>query len=75
MSDFVIQNKNKITNEYKVFTPAIGKGAYGEVRRALHLKTNSYRAIKMVSKKDLSMIDKKHILKEIMVLKQMDILI
>lgn len=72
MGDFVIKNKNKITSEYKVFTPPIGKGAYGEVRKALHLKTNAYRAIKMVSKKDLSMIDKKHILKEITVLRQMD---
>lgn len=72
IGDFVIHNKNKITSEYKILYPPIGKGTYGEVRKALHFKTNTYRAIKMVSKKDLSLVDKKHLLKEITLLKKMD---
>ena len=72
ISDFVVQNKNKITKEYKMYNPPIGSGAYGEVRKALHLKSNKMRAIKILNKNAFTSVDKTHILKEIKMLKSLD---
>ena len=72
ISDFVVQNKNNIASEYKLLSPPIGQGGYGEVRKAIHLKSNTYRAIKILKKKVFDKKETVKILKEINILKGMD---
>ena len=49
-SDLVHERYGKITKDYVLLNPPIGKGAYGEVRRGLHRVTEVIRAIKIISK-------------------------
>ena len=72
MSDFFIKNKNSIGQEYKFLNPPLGKGAYGEVRKALHKTTNTYRAVKIINKNKLDKEDRKHVVKEAELLKTLD---
>ncbi len=47
--EFIIANSKKIRNEYNIQNK-IGSGSYGEVRKAIHLKTKQLRAIKIINK-------------------------
>lgn len=68
----VYKNQNKITKEYKIWIDQIGKGAFGEVRKALHLESGEFRAVKIVYKHECSAEEQKKILKEVDILKQLD---
>ena len=68
----VYKNSNKITKEYKIWIDQIGKGAFGEVRKALHLESGQFRAVKIVYKHECSIEEQKKILKEVEILKQLD---
>lgn len=70
--DYVPENNNKITKNYKIWAEVLGRGAYGEVRKALHISTNEMRAIKIIYKNDCSADDQQSIFKEINILKQLD---
>jgi calcium-dependent protein kinase len=39
MMDTVNEKSGKITKEYNLVSPPLGKGAYGEVRKAIHKTT------------------------------------
>jgi calcium-dependent protein kinase len=47
-------------------------GAYGEVRKCLHKETKALRAVKIIGKKYLAEDEKKKLLGEINILKQLD---
>ena len=47
-------------------------GAYGEVRKCLNKETKALRAVKIINKKYLEEDEKKKLLGEIAILKQMD---
>lgn len=72
MSDFVSQNTENIYKVYKILSPALGKGAYGEVRKALHLQTQEYKAIKMLTLDEWALSVKKRTINEINILKSLD---
>jgi calcium-dependent protein kinase len=71
VKDFVGQNENKISSEYKILEK-IGKGGFSEVRKVLHMASNQIRAIKKIAKKDLSILGKKKLFREIEILKNLD---
>lgn len=71
MKDFVGQNDNKLNSEYKILDK-IGKGGFSEVRKAIHISSNQFRAIKMIPKKSLSILGKKKLFKEVEILKNLD---
>ena len=48
--DFVQENKVRVTKEYNVQSPPLGRGAFGEVRKAIHKRTSIVRAIKIIYK-------------------------
>lgn len=70
--DMVYRNPNKITKEYKIWTDQIGKGAFGEVRKAFHLESGDFRAVKIVYKDICESEEKEKIFNEIEILKQLD---
>lgn len=72
LSDFVSQNNENLYKVYKVLSPPLGKGAYGEVRKALHLQTQEYRAIKIITLDEWALSAKKRIINEINILKSLD---
>ena len=47
------------------------KGAYGEVRKAIHKKTEVSRAIKIINKKATSKEDHEKLFNEVQILKQL----
>jgi calcium-dependent protein kinase len=70
--DYVPENNEKITKNYKIWAEVLGRGAYGEVRKALHIATNEMRAIKIIYKNECSADDQESIFREIKILKQLD---
>jgi calcium-dependent protein kinase len=70
--DYVPENTTKITKEYKIWAEVIGRGAYGEVRKALHIPTNEMRAVKIIYKQDCSPEEQQNIFREVKILKQLD---
>ena len=51
--------------------PPIGKGSFGEVRRATHKISGLKRAIKIIPKRDCTIRHQKKILNEIEILKKL----
>jgi calcium-dependent protein kinase len=49
-SNLVNQRTGQITKDYTILRPALGKGAFGEVRKAIHKTTGMTRAIKIIDK-------------------------
>lgn len=70
--DYAPENSSKITQNYKIWADVIGRGAYGEVRKAMHIPTNEMRAIKIIYKQECSADDQQNIFREVKILKQLD---
>lgn len=70
--DYVPENTAKITREYRILAEVIGRGAYGEVRKAMHIPTNEIRAVKIIYKKDCNPEEQQNIYSEVKILKQLD---
>lgn len=68
---FIHENPGNIKDFYKI-SSCIGRGAYGEVRKCLNKETKALRAVKIINKKYLEDDEKKKLLGEISILKQMD---
>ena len=49
--NFIMEKKGKITNDYEMLM-VLGKGSYGEVRKAFHKLTGDQRAVKIFKKDD-----------------------
>ena len=72
MSDFVSQNHENLYKVYKILFPPLGRGAYGEVRKAIHLKTGETRAIKMLMLQEVNAQSKRKLINEVNVMKCLD---
>lgn len=72
LENMVGQNSNDVKKEYVFMSPALGKGAYGEVRKAKHIKSDVMRAVKILTKKKCDAEEQKKFLDEIRILKTLD---
>jgi calcium-dependent protein kinase len=72
LSDFVSQNHENLYKVYKILSPALGRGAYGEVRKAIHLKTGEARAIKMLLLQGVNTQSKRKLINEVNIMKCLD---
>jgi calcium-dependent protein kinase len=70
--DLVPENFNEISKEYKIQDKPLGKGAYGEVRRAINVSTSEHRAIKIIYKNNCSQEEQDRIFNEINIMKSLD---
>lgn len=70
--DLVPENLNEIYKEYKIQETPLGKGAYGEVRKAINVSTNELRAIKIIYKNNCSQEEQDRIFNEITIMKALD---
>ena len=68
----VFKNNNKINKEYKIWSDQLGAGSYGEVRKAYHIRSKEYRAIKIIYKQECSDETRNKIKKEIEILQFLD---
>ena len=57
-NELFIRNDRKVTQLYKMEKEPIGKGAYGEVWKGKHTKTDAPRAIKKLNRKYKEKCDK-----------------
>ncbi|EGR33828.1 protein kinase domain protein [Ichthyophthirius multifiliis] len=69
---FVKEKLGKIHHDYTILNPPLGKGAYGEVRKAIHKTTQIARAIKIISKQSTSRSDQERLKMEVDMLKVLD---
>lgn len=72
MSDFVSQNHENLYKVYKILSPPLGRGAYGEVRKAIHLKTGETRAIKMLMLQEVNSQSRRKLINEVNIMKCLD---
>lgn len=85
-TDLIGEKTGRISAEYSLQYPAIGKGkfdchqiwfissllgAYGEVRRAVHRKTNLIRAVKIIYKDSTSKEEQERLINEVNILKNL----
>jgi hypothetical protein len=78
--DTVSEKSGKITKEYNLVSPPLGKGwypyilplgAYGEVRKAIHKSSGQVRAVKIISKQHTSQVEQERLKNEVEILKRL----
>ena len=67
---FIHENKGKFRDNYKI-GHVIGTGAFGQVRKCLHIKSNNVRAVKLIPKSILSDKVKNGLIKELEILRSL----
>ena len=72
--DFVSQKIGDINEVYNLISPPLGKGAFGEVRKAIHKGTGIARAIKLILKNKTNQNEREKLLNEVEILKKLVIL-
>ncbi len=70
--DLVSENQNPFLKEYKMSKDVLGKGGFGEVRKALHIATQQLRAIKILYKHNFSKEEHEMVMNEIAIMKSLD---
>lgn len=70
-ADLCKEKPGKINSDYVLLHPHIGKGSFGEVRKATHKISGLKRAIKIIPKQDCTLRHQKRILNEIEILKKL----
>ena len=68
--DFINQKSGNISNYYDLFEPPLGKGAFGEVRKAVHKVTGIERAVKIIRKNTTNEEEKKRLINEVEMLRK-----
>jgi len=68
--DFIIQKAGNISDSYDLFNPPLGKGAFGEVRKAIHKATGIQRAVKIIRKNTTNEEEKKRLINEVEMLRK-----
>lgn len=68
--DFINQKSGDILKYYELYEPALGKGAFGEVRKAIHKLTGIERAVKIIQKRNTSGEEQKRLINEVEMLKK-----
>ena len=56
-------------HDYQILDPPLGKGGFGEVRKALHRVTNFQRAIKLIKNRKLGFDERTRLINEVEILK------
>ena len=69
--EFYLSHNDNIKDHYSLHE-IIGEGALSRVRRGIHLSSGITRAIKVVRKEDLEFGERRKLLEEIELLKQLD---
>jgi calcium-dependent protein kinase len=69
--EFYLKHKFNIKDHYDLHE-TIGEGALSRVRRATHKQSNNIRAVKVVRKADLEFGERRKVLEEIELLKELD---
>ena len=70
--DLVYENTNNIRKEYSIDPQVLGRGAFGEVRKAVHCATREVRAIKIIYKQGCPKEEQALIFDEIEILRTLD---
>ncbi|KAL4488264.1 hypothetical protein ABPG73_001675 [Tetrahymena malaccensis] len=70
--DMVGEKMGKINKDYTLMNPPLGKGAFGEVRRAVHKQTQILRAVKIISKQQTPKEEQIRLKNEVEILKSLD---
>ena len=70
--DVVHKNQNWIKDDYIISEKVLGSGAYGEVREVYHKKTKERWAVKIIYKEECSEEEKRSIMKEVAIMKEID---
>ena len=71
-TDFIGEKHGNIHDHYLLYSPPLGKGAFGEVRKAVHKSSKIVRAVKMLMKSKTKEDDKKRLFNEVEVLRRLD---
>jgi len=71
-SDLIGRKNRKIEEDYTLVNPPIGKGSFGEVRKAIHKKTNVTRAVKIIHKAVATPEEQERLTNEVNILKSLD---
>ena len=58
-----------LTNDYKILDPPLGKGGFGEVRKAIHKYSGLERAVKIINKTDMDADERERLVNEVQILK------
>ncbi|KAL4470266.1 hypothetical protein ABPG74_011877 [Tetrahymena malaccensis] len=70
-SSLVQEKYGKISKDYQLLNPPLGKGAFGEVRKCVHKATNLTRAVKIISKAQTPKAEQDRLKQEVEILKQL----
>lgn len=66
---FVHKNEGNIKESYDFIGEPLGKGGFGEVRKAIQIKTGLVKAIKIIKKKEMKKDEMARLINEVNILK------
>lgn len=63
------KKNSPLTDDYKILDPPLGKGGFGEVRKAIHKYSGLERAVKIINKTDMDIDERERLVNEVQILK------
>jgi len=69
---FIRKNTGKVTDDYNFLSPPIGRGAFGEVRKAIHNASNITRAIKIIARRHAEKEQEEVLMNEVSIIRSLD---